>query len=81
MYFPQQRHGFSSEARYYRTVMRTFSGMNLAIENALDATTLLTLRRLLIAHELTRTVFDEIELSRDASEFTGQRQSISNVHR
>ncbi|CAB3775067.1 hypothetical protein LMG29542_08449 [Paraburkholderia humisilvae] len=40
--------------------MRTFASIDLAVENAPDATTLLKFRRLLREHDLTRKVFDEI---------------------
>jgi len=47
-----------------RTIaLRAFAGIDLAVENAPDATTLLKFRRLLIAHELTRKLFDEIGIS------------------
>ncbi len=67
IYVLQQRYGLSHEALegalYDSVVMRTFAGIDLAVENAPDATTLLKFRRLQIAHELTRKLFDEIGIS------------------
>jgi IS5 family transposase len=40
--------------------MRAFAGIDLAVEAVPDATTLLKFRRLLVEHELTRKLFDEI---------------------
>ncbi len=67
IYFLQQRYGLSHEALedalYDSIAMRTFAGINLAVENAPDATILLKFRRLQIAHELKRKLFDEIGIS------------------
>ena len=67
IYFLQQWYGLSDEALedalYDSIAMRAFAGIDLAVENAPDATTLLKFRRLLIAHELTRALFDEIGIS------------------
>jgi IS5 family transposase len=64
IYFLQQWYGLSDEgledALYDSIALRTFAGIDLAIENVPDATTLLKFRRLLIEHELTRRMFDEI---------------------
>ena len=66
-YFLQQWYGLSDEALenalYDSITMRAFAGIDLAVENAPDATTLLKFRRLLIAHGLTRKLFDEIDIS------------------
>lgn len=43
--------------------MRAFAGIDLAVENVPDATTLLKFRRLLLAHDLTRKLFNEIGIS------------------
>lgn len=43
--------------------MRTFGGIDLAVENGPDATTLLKFRRLLIEHALTRKLFEKIGIS------------------
>jgi transposase, IS5 family len=40
--------------------MRAFAGIDLARENVPDATTLLKFQRLLIGHQLTRKLFEEI---------------------
>lgn len=40
--------------------MRDFVGIDLLRESVLNATTLLTFRRLLLANDLTKTLFDEI---------------------
>src|ERR1700684_387760 len=67
IYFLQQWYGLSDEgledALYDSIAMRAFAGIDLAVENAPDATTLLKFRRLLIEHELTRKLFDEIGIS------------------
>src|SRR5258707_8368432 len=64
IYFLQRWYGLSNKALegalYDSIAMRAFGGIDLAIENAPDATTLLKFRRLLIEHELTRKLFDEI---------------------
>ncbi|TDY16799.1 IS4 family transposase [Paraburkholderia sp. BL6665CI2N2] len=67
IYFLQQWYGLSDEgledALYDSMAMRAFAGIDLAVENAPDATTLLKFRRLLVEHELTRKLFDEIGIS------------------
>ncbi len=40
--------------------LRAFAGIDLAVEAVPDATTLLKFRRMLVEHELTRKLFDEI---------------------
>lgn len=64
IYFLQQWYGLSDEgledALYDSIAMRAFAGIDLARENVPDATTLLKFRRLLVRHELTRKLFDEI---------------------
>ncbi len=67
IYFLQQWYGLSDEALedalYDSLAMRAFAGIDLAVENAPDATTLLKFRRLLLKHDLTRKLFDEIGIS------------------
>lgn len=67
IYFLQQWYGLSDEgledALYDSIAMRAFAGIDLAIENVPDATTLLKFRRLLLEHGLTRKLFDEIGIS------------------
>ena len=64
IYFLQQWYGLSDEALedalYDSIAMRTFAGIDLAVESVPDATTLLKFRRLLVEHGLTRALFDEI---------------------
>ncbi|MGT2452701.1 IS5 family transposase [Cupriavidus basilensis] len=64
IYFLQQWYGLSDEALedalYDSMAMRAFAGIDLAVEAVPDATTLLKFRRMLVAHELTRKLFDEI---------------------
>jgi IS5 family transposase len=64
IYFLQQWYGLSDEALedglYDSIAMRTFAGIDLAVETVPDATTLLKFRRLLVEHDLTRALFDEI---------------------
>lgn len=64
IYFLQQWYGLSDEALedalYDSMAMRTFAGIDLAVEAVPDATTLLKFRRLLVEHDLTRKLFDEI---------------------
>jgi IS5 family transposase len=64
MYFLKQWYGLSDEgledALYDSITMRAFAGIDLARENVPDATTLLTFQRLVVEHELTRKLFDEI---------------------
>jgi IS5 family transposase len=67
IYFLQQWYGLSDEgledALYDSIAMRAFAGIDLAVENVPDATTLLKFRRLLLEHDLTRRLFDEIGIS------------------
>jgi IS5 family transposase len=67
IYFLQQWYGLSDEgledALYDSIAMRAFVGINLAVENVPDATTLLKFRRLLLKHDLTRRLFDVIGIS------------------
>ena len=67
IYFLQQWYGLSDEgledALYDSIAMRAFAGIDLAVENAPDATTLLKFRRLLVERDLTRKLFDEIGIS------------------
>jgi hypothetical protein len=42
------------DAHYDSIAMRAFAGVDLAAENALDATTLLKFRRMLVEYDLTR---------------------------
>jgi transposase, IS5 family len=64
IYFLQQWYGLSDEgledALYDSIAMRAFAGINLALEDVPDATTLVKFRRLLVEHGLTRKLFDEI---------------------
>jgi IS5 family transposase len=64
IYFLQQWYGLSDEALedalYDSMAMRAFAGIDLAVEAVPDATTLLKFRRMLVEHELTRKLFDEI---------------------
>ncbi len=64
MYIAQQCFGLSDEgiedALYDSQAIRRFVGIDLARENAPDATTLLKFRRLLETNELTRKVFEAI---------------------
>lgn len=64
IYFLQQWYGLSDEgledALYDSMAMRAFAGIDLAVENVPDATTLLKFRRLLVEHDLTGKLFDEI---------------------
>ncbi|CAL8479606.1 transposase (plasmid) [Caballeronia sp. S22] len=43
--------------------MRAFADIDLAVEDVPDATTLVKFRRLLLEHDLTRKMFDEIGIS------------------
>ncbi|EDT37907.1 hypothetical protein BamMEX5DRAFT_6321 [Burkholderia ambifaria MEX-5] len=58
IYFLQQWYSLSDEgledALYDSIAMRAFAGIDLAVENVPDATTLLKFRRLLLEHDLTR---------------------------
>ncbi|MEF9387621.1 IS5 family transposase [Ralstonia solanacearum species complex bacterium KE056] len=64
IYFFQQWYGLSDEALedalYDSMALRAFAGIDLAVEAMPDATTLLKFRRMLVEHELTRKLFDEI---------------------
>ncbi|MFT3718645.1 IS5 family transposase [Pseudorhodoferax sp.] len=64
MYCLQQWYGLADEALedtlYDSQSMRDFVGIDLSRESVPDATTLLKFRRLLLANDLTRTLFDEI---------------------
>jgi len=64
MYVVQQCFGFSDEgtedAIYDSQSIRAFVGIDLAVESAPDATTLLQFRRLLEKHALTKKIFDTI---------------------
>ncbi|MGF6608943.1 IS5 family transposase [Paraburkholderia sp. WSM4175] len=67
IYFLQQWYGLSDEgledALYDSIAMRAFAGVDLAVDDVPDATTLLKFRRLLVEHDLTRKLFDEIGIS------------------
>ncbi len=67
IYFLQQWYSLSDEgledALYDSIAMRALAGIDLAVENVPDATTLLKFRRLLLEHDLTRKLFDEIGIS------------------
>jgi IS5 family transposase len=67
IYFLQQLYGPSDggleDALYDSIAMRAFAGIDLAVEDVPDATTLLKVRRLLLEHGLTRKLFDEIRIS------------------
>jgi IS5 family transposase len=64
LYFLQQWYGLADEALedaiYDSQAMRTFVGVDLGVESAPDATTLLKFRHLLEHHELTRKIFEEV---------------------
>jgi len=64
MYCLQQWYGLADEALedalYDSQALRDFVGIDLARESVPDATTLLKFRRLLLAHELTKALFEEI---------------------
>ena len=66
MYIAQQCFGLSDEgiedAIYDSQSIRVFVGIDLTHESAPDATTLLKFRRLLEKHNLTRRIFDEINV-------------------
>jgi len=67
LYFLQQWYGLADEALedaiYDSQAMRAFIGIDLSVESAPDATTLLKFRHLLERHELTRKIFEEVERS------------------
>lgn len=64
MYCLQQWHGLVDEALedalYDSQALRDFVGIDLSHESVPDATTLLKFRRLLLANDLTKALFDEI---------------------
>ena len=64
LYFLQQWYGLADEALedaiYDSQAMRSFVGVDLSVESAPDATTLLKFRHLLERHELTRKIFEEV---------------------
>ena len=64
MYCLQQWYGLADEALedalYDSQALRDFVGVDLSREAVPDATTLLKFRRLLLANDLTRALFDEI---------------------
>jgi transposase, IS5 family len=67
IYFLQKWYGLSSEGLedvlYDSIAMRAFTGIDLAVENAPDATTLLKFRHVLVEHDLTRKLLDETDIS------------------
>jgi transposase, IS5 family len=64
MYCLQQWYGLADEALedalYDSQALRDFVGIDLSRESVPDATTLLKFRRLLLEHDLTRALFEEI---------------------
>jgi IS5 family transposase len=64
LYFLQQWYALADEALedaiYDSQAMRAFVGVDLSVESAPDATTLLKFRHLLERHELTRKIFEEV---------------------
>ena len=64
MYYLQQWYGLADEALedalYDSQALRDFVGSDLSRESVPDATTLLKFRRLLLANDLTKALFDEI---------------------
>jgi IS5 family transposase len=66
VYFLQQWYGLADEALedtiYDSQAMRNFAGIDLACNPVPDATTLLKFRHLLEAHELTKRIFDEVNV-------------------
>ena len=66
LYFVQQWYGLADEALedavYDSQALRDFIGIDLARESVPDATTLLKFRHLLQKHDLTRALFDEINV-------------------
>jgi IS5 family transposase len=64
MYCLQQWYGLADEALedalYDSQALRVFVGIDLSRESVPDATTLLKFRRLLLDHDLTRALFEEI---------------------
>ncbi|KVD73085.1 IS5 family transposase [Burkholderia ubonensis] len=67
IYFLQLWYGLSDEGLedtlYNSMAMRAFAGIDLAVEDVPDVTALLKFRRLLVEHDLTRKLFDEIGIS------------------
>ena len=64
MYCLQQWYGLADEAvedaLYNSQALRDFVGIDLSCESVPDATTLLKFRRLLLANDLTRALFEQI---------------------
>lgn len=64
IYFLQQWYGLADEALedtiYDSQAMRGFAGIDLSGQGVPDATTLLKFRHLLEAHELTKSIFNEV---------------------
>src|SRR5215216_1783881 len=64
VYFLQHWYGLADEALedalYDSQALRDFVGIDLSRESVPDATTLLKFRRLLLANDLTKALFDEI---------------------
>jgi len=64
IYFLQQWYGLADEALedalYDSQALRGFAGIDLAVEEVPDATTLLHFRHWLERHELTKALFDEV---------------------
>src|SRR5215207_2803569 len=64
IYFLQQWYGLADEALedalYDSQALRGFAGIDLAVEQVPDATTLLHFRHWLERHELTKALFDEV---------------------
>jgi IS5 family transposase len=64
LYFVQQWYGLADEALedalYDSQALRGFAGIDLAVEQVPDATTVLHFRHWLESHELTKVLFDEI---------------------
>jgi IS5 family transposase len=64
IYFLQQWYGLADEALedalYDSQALRSFAGIDLAVESVPDATTLLHFRHWLERHDLTKALFDEI---------------------
>jgi transposase, IS5 family len=64
IYFVQHWYGLADEALedalYDSQALRGFAGIDLAVERAPDATTMLNFRHWLESHDLTKVLFDEI---------------------
>jgi IS5 family transposase len=84
IYFLQQWYGLSDEALedalFDSIAMRAFAGIDLAVKNALDATTLLRFRRLLIVHELTRKLVDATIMEAPPSTKNAQKSREPGMH-